>query len=297
MAAIQNVAVAGASGNFGPHVLKALLQANLNVTVLTRSHKAGAFDENVKVVEVDFTSVKSLTSALQSQDAIISTIGPAGLESQKLLIDAAVAAGVQRFIPSDFGVCTTSPKVSNLPFYSTLASIRQYLMDKAATSTLSYTILAPGSFLEYFLLAPMVVDFKNHTVAFIDGGNVRVSATTLASAGKAVCSILTNLDKTKNRVVYATEAILTQQRILDIAKEIKPEIEWTTSNIKSADILKEGLDAFASGNYSAVGKVLIGTVFGGEEYGAAYDKNDNSILGIEPITQEKLRDAIAKSLS
>jgi hypothetical protein len=248
-------------------------------------------------VEVDFASVKSLTSALQSQDAVISTIGPAGLESQKLLIDAAVAAGVQRFIPSDFGVCTTSSKVLTLPLYSTLASIRHYLMDKAATSALSYTILAPGSFLEYFLLSPMVVDFKNHAVAFIDGGNNRVSATTISSAGRAVCGILTSFDKTKNRVVYATETILTQKQILDIAKEIKPEIEWTTSNIKSSDILREGLDAFASGDYSAVRKVLIGTVFGGEEYGTAYDENDNSLLGIEAITQEKLRGVIAESLS
>lgn len=279
--------------------MQALLKANFNVTVLTRSQKSGLYDAKITVTEVDFTSVNSLTSALRSQDAVISTIGGAGLESQKFLIDAAIAAGVHRFIPSDFGVCTTSPKVSGLPFYSTLENIRQYLADNAATSTLTYTVLAPGSFLEYLLKAPSVVDFKNRSVAFIDGGNNRVSTTTLASIGRAVAGIFNNPDKTENRVVYVTEAILTQKQVLDIAKEIKPEIVWTTSNIKSSDILKEGLDAVASGDGSlqAVGKILVGTAFGGEEYGSAYDENDNSLVGIEALTQEKLKSLIAGCLN
>ncbi|EHK19419.1 uncharacterized protein TRIVIDRAFT_46658 [Trichoderma virens Gv29-8] len=296
MAAIRNVAVAGASGNLGSHVLKALLQANFNVTVLTRSQKPGSYDAKITVAEVDFTSTNSLTSALQNQDAVVSTVGIAGLEGQKILIDAAIAAGVQRFIPSDFGVCTTSPKVLGFPFYSTLATVRQYLADKAATSTLSYTVVAPGSFLEYLLMAPSVVDFKNHSVALIDDGNNRFSTTTLANVGTAIAGIFNNPEKTRNRVVYVSEAILTQRQVLDIAKEIKSKITWTISNIKSSDVLREGLDAVASGDNSlqAVGKILLGTAFGGEEYGSAYDSNDNILVGIEAISQQKLKDLIAE---
>ncbi|PNP56320.1 hypothetical protein THARTR1_03845 [Trichoderma harzianum] len=299
MAVIRNVAVAGASGNIGSYVLKALLQANFNVTVLTRSQKPGAYDSKITVAEVDFTSVSSLTSALQNQDAIVSTVGKNGLEAQKLLIDAAIAAGVQRFIPSDYGVCTTSPKVLGLPFYSTLATIRQYLAEKAATSALSYTIVAIGSFLEYVLMTPAVVNFKDHSVALMDEGKNRISTSPLASIGTAIAGVFKNPDETKNRVVYVSATILTQKQVFDIAKELKPEITWTVSNIKSSDILKEGLDAVASGDSSlqAVGKILIGTAFGGDEYGCAYDNNDNSLLGIETVSHEKLKGLIAQHLN
>ncbi|KAL6691343.1 hypothetical protein J3F84DRAFT_397662 [Trichoderma pleuroticola] len=299
MAVIRNVAVAGASGNIGSYVLKALLQANFNVTVLTRSQKPGAYDSKITVAEVDFTSVSSLTSALQNQDAIVSTVGKTGLEAQKLLIDAAIAAGVQRFIPSDYGVCTTSPKVLGLPFYSTLATVRQYLAEKAATSALSYTIVAIGSFLEYVLMTPAVVNFKDHSVALMDEGKNRISTSPLASIGTAIAGVFKNPDETKNRVVYVSATILTQKQVFDIAKELKPEITWTVSNIKSSDILKEGLDAVASGDSSlqAVGKILIGTAFGGDEYGCAYDNNDNSLLGIETVSHEKLKGLIAQHLN
>ncbi|KAL6799327.1 NAD(P)-binding protein [Trichoderma sp. SZMC 28013] len=299
MAVIRNVAVAGASGNIGSYVLKALLQANFNVTVLTRSQKPGAYDSKITVVEVDFTSVSSLTSALQNQDAIVSTVGKDGLEAQKLLIDAAIAAGVQRFIPSDYGVCTTSPKVLGFPFYSTLATVRQYLEDKAATGALSYTVVAIGSFLEYVLMTPAVVNFKEHSVTLMDEGKNRISTSPLASIGTAIAGVFKNPDETKNRVVYVSATILTQKQIFDIAKEIKPEITWTVSNTKASDILKQGLDAVASGDggLQAVGNILIGTAFGGDEYGCAYDNNDNALLGIETITHEKIKSLIAQHLN
>ncbi|KAL7931374.1 hypothetical protein V8C35DRAFT_115937 [Trichoderma chlorosporum] len=298
MAVFRNIAVAGGSGNFGAYVLKALLQANFNVTVLTRSQKPGAYDAKVIVAEVDFTSMGSLNSALQGQDAVVSTVGPAALEGQKVLIDAAVAAGVKRFIPSDFGVCTTSPKVLNLPFYSTLASIRQYLADKVATSTLTYTIVATGAFSEYFVMSPAVADFKNHSVTLMDGGNNRVSTTTLDSAGAAIASIFSNPDKTENRVVYVSGAIVTQKQVLDIAKELKPGITWTISNTKASDILKAGLDEISSGGdpRQAIGKIIVGTAFGGDEYGCAYDNNGSSLLGVEAISQTKLKSLIAERL-
>ncbi|TFA99918.1 hypothetical protein CCMA1212_008336 [Trichoderma ghanense] len=297
MAVIKNVTIAGASGNIGPHVLKALLEVNFNVTVLTRSQASDGYGARVKVVEVDFNSVSSLTAALKNQDAVISTIGKSGLEKQTLLIDAAAAAGVYRFIPSEFGSCTTSPKVADLPFYSTLATVRNYLIQKAAASALTYSIIAPGCFTEYLLAFPAAINFKNHSVAFIDGGNTRVSVTSLATFARAVAAVFHHPDKTKNRVVYVSEAILDQKQLLDVAKKVKPEIQWTTSDIKSADILKAGLDAIASGGDSlqAYGNVLVGTVFG-EEYGSAYDDNDNSLLGVEPLTEERLKALVADRL-
>jgi hypothetical protein len=56
---------------------------------------------------VDYSSVDSLKSALSGQDAVVSTLaGVAVGQPQRNAIDAALAVGVKRFIPSEFGINT-----------------------------------------------------------------------------------------------------------------------------------------------------------------------------------------------
>jgi hypothetical protein len=58
--------------------------------------------------------VDSVTAAFKGQDDIVSTVGTAGMAGQSVLVDAAVAAGVERFLPSDFGCDLTQPKTAAL---------------------------------------------------------------------------------------------------------------------------------------------------------------------------------------
>lgn len=149
MSEIKSVAIAGATGRLGPHVLNALVDAGFQVTVLTRSKKPGALDADVKVLEVDFTSMDSLAAALKGIDAVVSTIGGTAIDNQTILIDAAIAAGVKRFIPSEYGTVTTNPKVESYPLYSSMTKIRKYLQEKAAAGDLTWTVLACGCFLDF----------------------------------------------------------------------------------------------------------------------------------------------------
>jgi hypothetical protein len=247
---------------------------------------------------VDYNSVESLTSALQGQDAVVSTVGSTAIEGQKILIDAAIAAGVKRFIPSEFGSCTTHPELQGLPHFSELAGIRQYLVDHAKAGALSYTVLACGAFLEVALKIPVLVNFDKHTAVLLDGGNNRMSCTSLDSVGKAIAGILKNLDKTRNRILHVSQVILTQNTLLNIAREVKPELEWSTSAVKSSDLLQQGLDAFAAKDFSfpSILKLLSGTAGAGDRYGSAYDETDNELLGIDIITQERLKTLVTERL-
>jgi hypothetical protein len=220
------------------------------------------------------------------------------IEGQKVLIDAAIAAGVKRFIPSDFGSCTTNAELKALPVYSSMASIQQFLVDKAKTGTLSYTILACGAFLDYVLKTPTLLDFKNHTGTLIDEGNNRLSATWMTHVGTAVAGILKRPNETTNRTVYVSEVILTQNKLLEIARKTKPEVEWKTSRAKSSALLQESLEAFAAGDFShpVVMKLLSATAFAGDRYGAAYDRTDNELLGIGSITEVELERLVNESL-
>ncbi|GFF34227.1 isoflavone reductase [Aspergillus udagawae] len=298
MPKIETVAIAGASGTLGPYVFQALVNAGFRVSILTRSRKPGAYASNINVFEVDFNSVKSLTAALEGVDAVVSTVGGAAVDNQTVLIDAAIAAGVKRFIPSEYGSVTTNPKLENFPFYSSMFKIRKYLQEKAAAGELSWTVLACGAFLDSVLNTPILLDFQNHTVTMLDEGDNRISSTSLPVVGRAIVAILQNFDATKNKVIRISEAILTQNQVLGLAKELRPDIKWRTSNEQTSVLLQESLEQFGAGDFSmpAFMKLLKGTALAGDTYGGAFDVTDNELLGIKQLTPADLKKLIAEKL-
>jgi uncharacterized protein YbjT (DUF2867 family) len=57
-------------------------------------------------VPVDYNDVAALTTALKGTDAIVSTLGFSALQLQIPIAQAAQAAGVRLFVPSEFGMAT-----------------------------------------------------------------------------------------------------------------------------------------------------------------------------------------------
>lgn len=133
----------------GPYIISGLLEQSFNVSVLTREDSAGKFPGTVKTISTDYTE-ESLAKALHGQDAVISTIGHAGLDKQFALIDAAEKAGVKRFISSEFG----SPKgPHDLPEFSALLknklAVVRYLEDKARDNNkFTWSVFTVGTFLD-----------------------------------------------------------------------------------------------------------------------------------------------------
>lgn len=253
----------------------------------------------MKVIEVDFTSIASLTAALKGIDALVSTVAGTAMESQTVLIDAAIAAGVKRFIPSEYSSVTTSPKLEALPVYASMFKIKQYLQEKAKTGHLTWTVLACGAFLEFLFGGPMLLDFVNHKATLFDEGDNRISSTSLPNIGKALAGILKNSDVTKNKVVRISEVILTQNKLLRIAEGLRPDIKWEISKVQASAVLKEGLDRISAGDFTVpvFMKIVTGTAAAGDVYGAAYDETDNELLGIKELAEEDLKGLVAKKLA
>lgn len=168
--------------------------------------------------------MESLIAALRGIDRVVSTVALAAAESQIALIDAAVAAGVNRFIPSEYGCCTTSPKVEALPLYSSMFKIKQYVREKAKSTNLTWTVLTCGAFLDSLIDGP-ILDLANHKTNLFDESDNRVSATSLANIGKAIAGIFEHHEAIKNRIVRISEVIVTQNKLLKIVKGLRPEIQ------------------------------------------------------------------------
>ncbi|KAJ9133488.1 hypothetical protein NKR19_g9031, partial [Coniochaeta hoffmannii] len=105
---IHRVAVLGASGNFGKPITHALLAAGFEVTAISRldstssSSSFSTFPPTLRVVKTVY-DLPSLTVALQGHQAAVCVVGPAGVHLQGVMVDAAAAAGVERFVVDDFG--------------------------------------------------------------------------------------------------------------------------------------------------------------------------------------------------
>ncbi len=87
-------------------VLPELLESQLNLAAVIRETSSANFPMGIRVIKSAF-DVTSLTQALKGQDAVISMLPITALDQQGPLIEAAIAAGVKRFIPSEYGSDST----------------------------------------------------------------------------------------------------------------------------------------------------------------------------------------------
>lgn len=124
------------------------------MTAVTREGSTSstpAFPDGLNVKKVDFNSLDALKAAFAGQDAVVSVVGTLGVGAQKVAIDAAVAAGVKRFIPSEFGINTR--KVRDTPIGKILAgkiAIVDYLEETVkANPGFSWTGLSTGLFFDW----------------------------------------------------------------------------------------------------------------------------------------------------
>ncbi|GAA0301835.1 NmrA family NAD(P)-binding protein [Kineococcus aurantiacus] len=105
----STVLVAGATGDLGHRIARELLHHDVRLRVLTRpgGTATGALDGDprVEVVTAAYSDHAALTAAASGADVVVSAVSgtrPVVVDAQRALLAAAVAAGVGRFVPSDY---------------------------------------------------------------------------------------------------------------------------------------------------------------------------------------------------
>ncbi|EXJ89276.1 hypothetical protein A1O3_02342 [Capronia epimyces CBS 606.96] len=300
------VALAGATGNIGLPVLNSLLAAGFPVTVLTRKGSNSTSripkDSKVTIREVDYSDVSSLTEALKGVDVVVSTLATQAAGEQTPLIDAAVAAGVTRFIPSEFGSDTANPKTAQLPVFKGKVDTVAYLKTKveetakAGKPSFSYTQIFNGPFFDWGLRVGFIVNPAQHSAVVYNGGDVPFSTSTLDTIGQAVVGVIRHLGETANRPVYVQDALVTQNQLIQYAKD-KDGIEWSITHKDTEKVKEESLAELAKGfNGPALG-ALISTAIYNKEYGGNYTGHlDNDLLGIKGLSDAEVRKLVESLL-
>ena len=104
------IAVAGATGDFGGRIARAILERGGSVKAIVRpdcdrGKVEGLRQHGAAICQVGAYSAPELTEACRGASCVVSALS--GLrdvivQTQSVLLDSAVAAGVPRFIPSDY---------------------------------------------------------------------------------------------------------------------------------------------------------------------------------------------------
>ena len=148
---IKNIILVGAGGHLGPHLLTALSSnPDFTLTILARHSSQSTFPPHIKTIHIaDDYPEAELLEAFQGQDAVVSAVATANLAQQKTMIDAAIKAGVKRFVPSEFGSDTLNEKaVAILPqYFAGKRATVEYLKGKEGEG-LSWTAFVTGPFFE-----------------------------------------------------------------------------------------------------------------------------------------------------
>lgn len=285
MSAIKNVVIAGATGALGSVLAKQVIDSGLfNVTVFKRAGSSSALSvpESVKVVEVDYTSTESLTAALAGQDAVVSTLATLAVETQLPLIDAAIAAGVKRFLPSEFGCDIENPNARAIPIFGGKVKIEDYLKEKSATTGLSYTFVYTSAFLDWGIKNNFTINLASPTPQIINDGNLSFSTTALSTIGDAVVGVLSHPEETKNRSVRVHDLVITQNKLLDLARQAYPEKKWEPVSANLEELYSAALTSLGKGVVDH--QTVVAFLYRGlldPAYGGAFQKTDNELLGLK----------------
>lgn len=264
------------------------------MTILVRRGRTLVdYPPGVRFATVDYDSPQSLWAALQGIDAVVSTLGKrTGLECQLKLIDAAVAAGVKRFIPSEFGADLQNPKIRGFPTYRTKVQTEQYIEKLAERSSLTYTYIYNSLLFEDGLDMIVFGDFITRTVNIYDGGDTPFSTTRMSTVARAVVTVLKQFEATKNRAVRISDISISPNELLRRIQKHDSGHQWTPVPIDTAAMVREAEGEWARGKFSPKAFAAFATRATFAKGFAGSYNGDNERLGIAEMTKEDMAEAL-----
>lgn len=283
----------------GQPILHHLLAQGFTVTILTRdsSKTANTLSQQpnaaaYSIAQVDYSSLQSLQAAIKGHDAVVSALARPAQKDEERLIDASIAAGVPRFIPSAFGGDMTVPWVREQPFWADKLQQEAYLLSKVEISggALSFTMLTNGPIFDFVMQAKLFLNLPERKVTLWDGGDKRLSVTTKDTIGRAVAEALKLPAETKNKNLFIEGAVVSQRQLLELARELTPGEEWTVTEMQSLPLFKAAQEKWSQGvRGPAVGPGFLLRGLFTEGFGGAFDRTDNDLLHIDRMSEKEVK--------
>ncbi len=198
----QRVVIAGATGNLGARIARELRKRSVSVCVIARPGTSPKRLEKLRkyqleIVEADLHARAKVVEACRGASCVISSL--LGLEStlvdaQTALLEAAVEAGVPRFIPSDYAM--DFAKIE--PGVNRNFDIHKKFRERLLSSPIRSTSILNGAFMDLLIgEAPLVLSKIKRILYWGENPEQQIDFTTMDNTAAYTAAAALDLDAPK----------------------------------------------------------------------------------------------------
>lgn len=216
------IVLAGATGDLGGRIVAALLARGASVLAIVRRGSApeklaSLRDQGAEVAEVDLNNVAELTAVCSGAICVVSALS--GLRDvivgmQTSLLAAAVAAGVPRFIPSDFCVDFTGLA----PGTNRNLDLRRAFKDRLDAAPIAATSIFNGAFTDMLTGQAPFILFKVRRVLYWEDADQRMDFTTKDDT--AAFTAAAALDPSTPRILRVAGDQISARELMTVATAV-----------------------------------------------------------------------------
>lgn len=223
----QNILLVGATGMFGGHIVRHILNhADARLRLLVRPSDDASKKDSLKpllergaeLVEADLMDRASLDRATQGIDVIVSAVqgGPDVIvDGQVALAESGMRNGVRRILPSDYALDIFKA----VPGENMMFDIRRQAADAIAATGIEHVHLLQGAFMEMFGPKMGMFDYDAEIVTFWGDGNQIIDCTSVESTAQMLAYVALDREVASGKFAFAGDRI----SILDAAKVIEKQ--------------------------------------------------------------------------
>ncbi|KAL0943094.1 isoflavone reductase family protein [Colletotrichum truncatum] len=253
---LRTIALFGANGQVGDSILRGLLaeddhQFKIHAFIPKGFElQHGQSHSKVFIHEFDLETLSKdkLATELKDVDAVISALNGKALDAQPTIQDAAAAAGVARFYPSEFGMHNVYRKPDDpWGYVHPLWDSKQQSIDKAIfhpavlEGKMTYTVVGAGDFYNQDrekVWCPWTQrDVEKYDLHIIGDPDAKADFTHLDDFGKYIVATLVNSGKSKNQFLNFTSDTISYNKIAELLEKYSGK--KVNKNVMSQDEMHE----------------------------------------------------------
>ncbi|SHL85417.1 NmrA family NAD(P)-binding protein [Flavobacterium xinjiangense] len=216
------ILVAGATGNLGLRIVKALVNKDAEIRIVVRSNSAiekikELENLGVKIYKVSSWNLEELKTSCVGVSCVVSAL--AGLsevviDAQKVLLDAANIAGVPRFIPSDYSLDFTKFSYGENRNLDLRREFHEYL-DK---TSISATSIFNGAFTELLIDEMPMILFKQKMILYWGNKDYKLGFTTMDNTAEFTAKVA--LDSNTPRYLRIAGDLISPREVKVVVSQV-----------------------------------------------------------------------------
>ncbi|KAL3485663.1 hypothetical protein BJX62DRAFT_242745 [Aspergillus germanicus] len=290
--AFKTIAVVGGTGSLGRVIVQALLAAGeFEIRLITRQETTTKTQiAGVTTTIADRSSTGDLTRAFHGCDVVVNVLGDHTPHQEHItVLDAAIAANVPRYVPSQWGNTPRLEALQAIPFIRSKFDITDLVEKAAREGKITFTSISGGPWIEYVMEFPTLMSVPQRTFYMHERPDFEFGICSRKMFADALVAALRKGGGTENRHLHVDLARLSQNQALELTRKALPNEEIKTVQASFEDRYKSGLEKVlaGAGDNFAFADVLSKCIYDPAS-NTQPAKLDNEMLGLKMATKDEL---------